>query len=135
MKSKRYLKYLRESFRKDKKRGSPKLLPGLKNFIIDIDGVICEDIPNEEPERMINACEIPGAQKQINKWHNQGYIITFFTSRTEDVREITEKWLKKHKFKYHDLIFGKPRGGNYHYIDDKQIRATKFDGKFGKFIS
>ena len=27
-----------------------------------------------------------------------------------------------------------PRGGNYHYIDDKDIRATRFEGKFGEFV-
>ena len=134
MKNKKYPRYLKESFRKDRRKGSPRLLPGLKNFIIDIDGVICEDISNEEQERMINASEIPGAKKQINEWYEEGHIITFFTSRTEGLREITEKWLKEHKFKYHNLRFNKPRGGNYHYIDDACIRATKFDGKFGRFI-
>ena len=29
---------------------SPTLPEGKKNFLIDIDGTICEDIPNEEPE-------------------------------------------------------------------------------------
>jgi hypothetical protein len=37
------------------KRISPKLPEGKKNFLIDIDGTICEDIPNEEPERMEDA--------------------------------------------------------------------------------
>ena len=34
---------------------SPTLPEGKKNFLIDIDGTICEDIPNEEPERMATA--------------------------------------------------------------------------------
>jgi len=134
MKTKKYPRHLKESFSEDGKRSSPKLLPGLKNFIIDIDGVICEDIPNEEPKRTISALEIPGAKKQISEWYDKGHIITFFTSRTEDLRDITKKWLKKHGFKYHNIIFSKPRGGNYHYIDDRHIRATKFNGKFGKLI-
>jgi len=134
MKTKKYPKYLKESFREDGKRGSPRVLLGLKNFIIDIDGVICEDIPNEEPERMVSAAEIPGAKKQIDEWYAKGHIITFFTSRTEDLRKITEKWLKEHGFKYHNLIFNKPRGGSYHHIDDDHIRATTFGGKFGKFV-
>ena len=126
MGSKRYLK---EFFGKDGKKGSPKLLSGFKNFIIDIDGVVCEDIPNEEPKRMINASEIPGAKKQINKWYDKGHIITFFTGRTESLKKITEKWLRQHGFKYHNIIFGKPRGGNYYYIDDSQVRITKLAGK------
>lgn len=134
MKRIKYPKHLRESFRKDGKKGSPRLAPELKNFIIDIDGVVCEDIPNEEPERMATAAEIPGAKKQINKWHAKGHIITFFTSRTEDLRKITLKWLKEHGFKYHNIIFDKPRGGSYHYVDNDHVRATTFEGKFGKFV-
>ena len=33
-------------------RKSPMLGEGIKNFLIDIDGTICDDVPNEEPERM-----------------------------------------------------------------------------------
>jgi len=130
----KYPEHLTASFRKDGERGSPRLAPGLKNFIIDIDGVVCEDVPNEEPERMKTASEIPGAKKQINDWYDQGNIITFFTSRTEELREVTIRWLKERGFKYHNIVFGKPRGGNYHYVDDKHIRATTFRGKFGKLV-
>ena len=118
----------------DGKTKSPKLLQGLKNFIIDIDGVVSEDIPNEEPERMINAKEITGSKDKINAWYEEGHIITFFTSRSEDLREITTKWLDQHEFKYHNIIFCKPRGGDYHYIDNTGVRATRFDGKFGEFV-
>ena len=31
---------------------SPVLPDDIKNYLIDIDGTICDDIPNEEPERM-----------------------------------------------------------------------------------
>ena len=31
---------------------SPILPEGIKNYLIDIDGTITEDVPNEEPERM-----------------------------------------------------------------------------------
>ena len=31
---------------------SPVLPDEIKNYLIDIDGTICDDIPNEEPERM-----------------------------------------------------------------------------------
>lgn len=114
----------------DGKLASPKLRAGLKNYVIDIDGVLCEDVPNEEQDRMKTAAEIPGAKDRVNKWYEQGHIITFFTSRTEDMKKITEKWLAKHEFKYHYVLFNKPRGGNYHYIDDRSIKATKFDGDF-----
>ncbi len=124
-------KYLKGSTREDGKKGSPRLLPGLRNFIIDIDGVICEDVPNEEPERMITTAEIPGAKEKINKWFEEGHIITFFTARTEDLRGVTVNWLRVHGFRYHHIIFDKPRGGNYHYIEDGKVRVTRFDGTFG----
>src|SRR5690606_14922205 len=97
---------------------------------IDIDGTICEDIPNEEPERMETAELFPDALETLNNWYDQGHIITFFTSRTEGHREVTERWLKKHNFKYHGLLMGKPRGGNYHWIDNHIVRATRYTGKF-----
>jgi len=115
-----------ETFSEDGKRGSPKLAEGKKNYLIDIDGVVSEDIPNEESERMPLAGEIPGAREEINKWYDGGNIITFFTAREEKHRKVTEQWLKSHGFKFHRVIFEKPRGGNYHYIDDKHVRASTF---------
>ena len=113
---------------------SPVLGKNIKNYMIDIDGTICDDIPNEEPDRMATAKVYPDALKTLNKWYDQGHIITFFTSRIEDHREVTEIWLKKHGFKYHGLLMGKPRGGNYHWIDNHIVRATRFDGKFTDLI-
>ena len=40
---------------------SPVLPPGIRNFLIDIDGTICEDVPNEEPERMRHCQPFPEA--------------------------------------------------------------------------
>lgn len=110
----------------DGTNGSKKLPPGIKNFLIDIDGTICDDIPNEEPERMPEAKEFLGARDKVNSWYDSGHIITFFTSRPLATKEITEKWLLDHEFKYHNIIFDKPRGGNYHWIDDRDVEYTKF---------
>ena len=113
---------------------SPVLPEGVKNFLIDIDGTVCDDIPNEEPERMATCLPYPDALKILNKWYAEGHIITFFTSRTEVHREVTEAWLKKHKFEYHGLLMGKPRGGNYHWIDNHIVKATRFRGKFTDLV-
>ncbi|MBI4945445.1 MAG: phosphoheptose isomerase [Bacteroidetes bacterium] len=112
------------------KKLSPKLPKHVKNFLIDIDGTVGEDIPNEEPERMENAEVYPDALTIVNHWYDEGHIITFFTSRTEAHREVTDRWLQKCGFKYHGLLVGKPRGGNYHWIDNHIVRATKYNGKF-----
>jgi uncharacterized HAD superfamily protein len=113
---------------------SPMLDEEIKNYLIDIDGTITDDVPNEEPERMVTCEPYPDALETLNKWYDEGHIITFFTSRTEEHRGITENWLNKHGFKYHGLLVGKPRGGNYHWIDNHMVRATRFKGKFTDLI-
>lgn len=118
----------------DGKHISPVLPEEIKNYMIDIDGTICDDIPNEQPERMETAKVYPDALETLNKWYEQGHIITFFTSRLEENREVTEKWLGKHGFKYHGILFGKPRGGNYHWVDNHIVRATRFTGKFTDLV-
>lgn len=113
---------------------SPVLEEGIKNYLIDIDGTICDDIPNEQPQRMVTAEVYPDALETLNKWYDEGHIIYFFTSRTEAHREVTEEWLNKHGFKYHGMIMGKPRGGNYHWIDNHLVKATRYRGRFTNLI-
>lgn len=113
---------------------SPILPEHIKNYLIDIDGTVCDDIPNEEPERMSTAVLFPDALDTINKWYDEGHVITFFTSRVEEHREVTEKWLNENGFRYHGLLMGKPRGGNYHWIDNHIVRATRYDGKFTDLV-
>lgn len=119
----------------DGKTLSPILPEDVKNYLIDIDGTVTDDVPNEEPERMVTCEPYPDALDILNKWFDEGHIITFFTSRTEEHRSVTETWLKKHGFKYHGLLMNKPRGGNYHWIDNHMVRATRFKGKFTDLIT
>ena len=113
---------------------SPVLPEGVKNYLVDIDGTITEDVPNEEPERMATCKPFPDALATLNKWYDEGHIICFFTSRTEEHREVTENWLNEHGFNYHSLLMGKPRGGNYHWIDNHLVRATRYKGKFTDLV-
>jgi len=113
---------------------SPILPPDIKNYLIDIDGTITEDVPNEEPERMETVEPFYDAVKIIREWYDEGHIITFFTSRTEETREITEKWLDKYSIPYHGLLMNKPRGGNYHWIDNHVVRATRYLGKWTNLV-
>lgn len=113
---------------------SPVLPDNVKNYLIDIDGTVCDDVPNEEPERMVTVMPYPDALSILNKWYDEGHIITFFTSRTEATRDVTTEWLDRHGFKYHGLLMDKPRGGNYHWIDNHIVRATRFKGKFTDLI-
>jgi len=113
---------------------SPVLKNGVVNYLIDIDGTITEDVPNEEPERMKTCKPFADARITINKWYDEGHQICFFSSRTEDLREITENWLTENGFKFHSVLLGKPRGGNYHWIDNHIVKATRYNGKFTDLI-
>lgn len=113
---------------------SPILKDGVKNYLIDIDGTITDDIPNEEPERMSTCEPFPDALATINRWYDEGHQICFFTSRTEDLKEITKEWLDRNGFKYHSILCGKPRGGNYHWIDNHLVKATRYKGKFTELV-
>ena len=113
---------------------SPVLPKGVKNYLIDIDGTICDDIPNEEPERMSTAKLYPDALETLNKWYDEGHLICFFTSRVEDHREVTEDWLENNGFKYHSLVMGKPRGGNYHWVDNHIVKGTRYQGIWADLI-
>lgn len=116
------------------KKISPVLPKGVKNYLIDIDGTITDDVPNEEPERMSTCLPYNDALETCNRWFDEGHMICFFTSRVEEHRKITENWLSKHGFKYHSLLMGKPRGGNYHWIDNHLVKATRYRGTFGDLV-
>ena len=57
---------------------SPLLEGNIKNYLIDIDGTVCDDVPNEEPERMSTVLPYPDALRILNKWYEEGHIIYFF---------------------------------------------------------
>ena len=100
----------------------------LKNIMIDIDGTICEDIPNERDDLFLTAKLEPNAVESVNKLYElSGNIITIFTARKEEHREDTTKWLNDNGFKYHNLLMNKPRGGNYVWIDNLDVIGVKYD--------
>ena len=112
---------------------SPVLSKETKNYLIDIDGTITDDVPNEEPERMSTCLPYDGSVDTINTWYDQGHIITFFTSRTDEHEVVTKQWLEKHGFKYHGLVMDKPRINDhqeYVWIDNKKVRAVTYLGNW-----
>ncbi len=74
---------------------SPTLPKGCKNLLIDIDGTVCEDIPNEEPERMATAQVFPDVVEIINRWYEEGHIITFFTGRLSTRFQVSRSTLRQ----------------------------------------
>ena len=110
------------------------------NYIIDIDGTICDNVPNEQFELMVTVKPHANAIETINKWYDEGHNITFLTARHEVHREVTEQWMRDNDVRYHGIIFGKPRIDEditeYHYIDNHKIRATRYkeDSKWGDMV-
>ena len=41
------------------------------NYLIDIDGTITDDVPNEEPDRMETCLPYEGSVDQINQWYDE----------------------------------------------------------------
>jgi len=106
-----------------------------KVFLIDIDGTICDDIKNEESHLYLTAKPLPNAKEIINKWYDEGNIITFFTARESKDRTVTEGWLNRNEFKYHGLVMDKPRikdGQEYVWIDNRKVRAITYLGTWSE---
>jgi hypothetical protein len=104
-----------------------------KLFLIDIDGTICDDIMNEDSHLYPDANVYPKALEIINKWYDEGNVITFFTARETKDREVTLQWLDKHGFKYHGLVMDKPRiqdDQEYVWIDNRKVRAVTYLGNW-----
>tara|TARA_Y100000593_G_scaffold21384_1_gene42878 strand:+ start:7427 stop:7756 length:330 start_codon:yes stop_codon:yes gene_type:complete len=96
-------------------------------WLIDIDGTICEDIPNEESWRFATAKPLHGSLEKIQELHDKGGRITFFTARTSEHAEVTEAWLDQHGFPWESVCYNKPRiqdGEVYHWVDNKSVFAS-----------
>ena len=61
---------------------SPILPEHVKNYLIDIDGTVTDDVPYEEPERMPTCRPVPHALTTVNGCYDHGHIICFFSSTT-----------------------------------------------------
>ena len=105
-----------------------------KNILIDIDGKVSEDIPNEESNRFGSAYVLENSVQSVNKLFEEGHSITFFTARQEKHREVTLKWLTDHGFKFHGLLMGKPRGGNYVWIDNSDVEGVLYKNNWNELV-
>jgi len=108
-----------------------------KVYLVDIDGTICDDIPNETLEMFATAKAFPDALAVLLEWRKVGHQIHFFTARREEHRGVTEAWLKDNGFKYDSLVMNKPRikdGEEYVWVDNKKVRAVTYLGKFTQLV-
>lgn len=102
------------------------------SFVFDIDDTICNN-KNRDYEHAEPFTDIIN---KINYLYNNGAKITLYTSRgmvscngdlekiVKKNKDVLEKWLKKNKVKYTELIFGKPLGDLY--VDDKAMNVREF---------
>lgn len=96
-------------------------------WLLDIDGTVCEDIPNEEAWRFSSAEPLPGSLEKVLELYERGDRITFFTARTSEYSDVTEEWLNTHGFPYESVVYNKPRileGEEYHWVDNRSVFAS-----------
>ena len=74
-------------------------------FIIDLDGTVWEDVPNEIAHSHTEKAKVfDNAIEWINKKYDEGNYICLFTARTEALKKITEDKLNAIGVKYHQLM-------------------------------
>jgi hypothetical protein len=110
------------------------LKEGQKNFIFGFEGCICKIQKSRRNEGALLAEEIPGAREWINQRFDEGHFICFLSSLREKHRNEITSWLNSHGFKYNSLILGKPEAISYHYVDDRHVQATKFNGRYSPLV-
>ena len=74
---------------------SPVLPSGKKNYLIDIDGTVGEDIPNEEPERMATAEAYPMLLKQLTDGISKDTIFVFLLHGLKNIEKLQRYGLMK----------------------------------------
>jgi capsule biosynthesis phosphatase len=110
----------------------------LLTFVIDIDDTLCKTETINGKRDYSTSIPFPDMIWRVNSFHEQGHKIILFTARQvntykgdidlihKHTKPVLEKWLKDHKVKYDELIFGKPWGENVVYVDDKALTTTQF---------
>ena len=96
-------------------------------WLIDIDGTVCDDVPNETPELFATAKPIPGSLEYVKNLVKSGDRVAFFTARTDAHAEVTEEWLYRHGYPFEYVVYNKPRiddGWEYHWIDNRDVKAS-----------
>jgi len=106
-----------------------------KNFVVDIDGTLCDTIFGVSYE------DRPPIQEMIdkvNELYYNGSRIILLTARgmrtysgnideiNLHVRPVLEAWLNKNGVKYHELVMGKPWLENVYYVDDRAMLLSEF---------
>lgn len=95
-----------------------------KPVYVDIDGTMtmeCEGFGEKIYRSRTPRQDIIDA---VNKLYDDGKFIVVWTSRFEEDRKVTMRWLKENRIKYHKLVMDKPQYDLL--IDDKAISPKNF---------
>jgi histidinol phosphatase-like enzyme len=94
----------------------------LKNYIVDIDGVLVENGSEFFSPKWENTKQIKENVEKINKLYDEGNYIILMTARKENYKEATKNVLKG--VKYHQLIMGVLHGSRVTINDYSSFYPT-----------
>jgi len=118
-----------------------------RSIVFDLDDTIC--FPNHDQissyDKYGRAAPNVPVIEGMQKLRDAGYYITISSSRRmvthdgnlariiQDIAEITEHWLEKHKVPYDEIKYGKPYSSTY-YVDDKAMTPEMFCQKVDSMV-
>jgi len=91
-----------------------------KVVFVDLAGTLCTE--EKTFERPL-ARPLAGAKEALNRIFDAGNTVVIWTARGWEQYRMTEDWLRRHGFKYHQILMGKPIATVF--IDD---RGRRFEG-------
>lgn len=91
-----------------------------KTWVLDLDGTV---VKHNGYKLDGHDTFLPGAKEFLAKIPPEDMII-FVTSRTEDVRALTETFLSENDVRYHQIIFGAPYGERI-LVNDRKPSGLK----------
>lgn len=92
-----------------------------KTVVLDIDGVLAVPDKENAHERCL---PVKNAVHGVHELRKRGYRVVLHTSRPEEDRKKTLRWLTRNGFGSVKLVMDKP-GGDY-YVDDKALKFTSW---------
>jgi len=92
----------------------------MKTAVVDLDGVICEEMPTFERSL---AQPVVGAREDLMMLRNEGWTIIIHTARSWAEYEMTLRWLYDNSIAFDQLVMGKPMATMV--IDDRAVTSLE----------
>lgn len=97
----------------------------IKTVFCDLDGCVFQH-HGHLGAILSNPCVLlPGVREVFKEWGHKGYTIIITTGRTESMRELTEKQMRKAGLFWHHLIMDLPRGQRVVINDNKPSEGIR----------